>query len=195
MVMQDRKRGLIINMSSLMCKFPIPYLVVYSALKAFLVSFTRGLSEEAKENNITVQCVVPGIVTTKFSGVRKTNFLVTDPETYAKATLRSTGLEVISFGPLTYRLQATAINFFDNYIHEYFARNFAYNFMNNYRLKAIKRNNKIAGCSEEFSNEDYRNYKMFQRVQQLLIHKKKVNKNNNKKKRLVSCLKYNFLLL
>ncbi|RXG59588.1 Very-long-chain 3-oxoacyl-CoA reductase-B [Armadillidium vulgare] len=107
--MQRRERGLIINMSSIVHLFPSPYLLVYASLKQFLVSFSKGLAEETKENNVTVQCVIPGIVTTKFSGARKTNLLITTPESYVTASLRSTGLEVCSYGHLTHRLQVKCL--------------------------------------------------------------------------------------
>ncbi|KAL7630808.1 UNVERIFIED_CONTAM: hypothetical protein RMT77_018979 [Armadillidium vulgare] len=142
--MQRRERGLIINMSSIVHLFPSPYLLVYASLKQFLVSFSKGLAEETKENNVTVQCVIPGIVTTKFSGARKTNLLITTPESYVTASLRSTGLEVCSYGHLTHRLQATTSNFFTKYVHESIVNNFTNGVYSNYRLKAIKRINKMA---------------------------------------------------
>ncbi|KAB7495365.1 Very-long-chain 3-oxoacyl-CoA reductase [Armadillidium nasatum] len=119
--MQRRERGLIINMSSIVHLFPSPYLLVYASLKQFLVSFSKGLAEETKANNVTVQCVIPGIVTTKFSGVRNTNLLITTPESYA-----------------------TTSNFFTNFVHESIVINFTSNFLRNYKLKAIKRINKMA---------------------------------------------------
>ena len=60
--MVERKSGVIINISSLSGLMPTPLLSVYSASKAYVDVFTRGLCEEYKKAGIIVQSVAPGYV-------------------------------------------------------------------------------------------------------------------------------------
>ena len=60
--MADRKSGVVINISSLSGLMPTPMLSVYSATKAYVDVFTRGISAEYKKLGITIQTVAPGYV-------------------------------------------------------------------------------------------------------------------------------------
>ena len=60
--MVERKSGAIINISSLSGLMPTPLLSVYSASKAYVDIFTRGLCDEYKKKGIVVQSVAPGYV-------------------------------------------------------------------------------------------------------------------------------------
>lgn len=56
----------IINMGSLSSFQPVPYINVYGASKAFVLSFSRALNVELKPRGINVICVCPGWVKTEF---------------------------------------------------------------------------------------------------------------------------------
>jgi short-subunit dehydrogenase len=56
----------IINMGSLSSFQPVPYINVYGASKAFVLSFSRALNRELKPRGISVMCVCPGWVKTEF---------------------------------------------------------------------------------------------------------------------------------
>lgn len=60
--MVERKSGIVINISSLSGLMPTPLLSVYSASKAYVDVFSRGLHDEYKKSGITVQSVAPGYV-------------------------------------------------------------------------------------------------------------------------------------
>ena len=47
----------------------MPYFAAYAASKAFVLSFTHALHEEAKRDGVTVTCLCPGYTKTKFSSV------------------------------------------------------------------------------------------------------------------------------
>jgi len=47
--MRARGRGLIVNVASNAAFQPVPYLNVYAATKAFVLSFSEGLAEELRE--------------------------------------------------------------------------------------------------------------------------------------------------
>jgi short-subunit dehydrogenase len=56
----------IINMGSLSSFQPVPYINVYGATKAFVLSFSRALNVELHPRGIGVTCVCPGWVKTEF---------------------------------------------------------------------------------------------------------------------------------
>ena len=65
----------IINMGSLSSFQPVPYINVYGASKAFVLSFSRALGAELKSRGIRVMAVCPGWVRTEFFETA-----VTDPK-------------------------------------------------------------------------------------------------------------------
>ena len=58
--------GRILNTSSIAAFCPTPRMTVYGASKAYVSSFTVGLSEELKRKDITVTAVCPGPMKTEF---------------------------------------------------------------------------------------------------------------------------------
>ncbi|GGE42185.1 oxidoreductase [Agaricicola taiwanensis] len=64
-----RKRGGIINVASTAAFQPGPYMAVYYATKAYVMSLSEALYEEARPYGVTVTAVAPGPVPTEFSSV------------------------------------------------------------------------------------------------------------------------------
>jgi len=64
--MRKAGRGAILNVASGAAFMPTPNLSVYAATKAYVVSFTHGLHEEAKRFGVTVSAVCPGFTRTEF---------------------------------------------------------------------------------------------------------------------------------
>jgi uncharacterized protein len=64
--MVERGRGGIINVASSAGMQPIPYESVYSATKAFVISFTDALHTELRGSGVRVLAVNPGPVPTEF---------------------------------------------------------------------------------------------------------------------------------
>ena len=58
--------GVLINVASLLGLQPTPYLSVYGATKAFVLSFTASLWEEARGSELGVLAVCPGAMQTEF---------------------------------------------------------------------------------------------------------------------------------
>lgn len=65
-VLKKRGRGYILNIGSNAGYQPVPYLNIYAASKAFIISFTRSLRYELKTSGIAVSCVSPGSTDTNF---------------------------------------------------------------------------------------------------------------------------------
>jgi short-subunit dehydrogenase len=67
--MVPRGSGAIINVASMAAYQPVPYNATYAATKAFVLSLSEALHEEAKAHGITVTCLCPGPVRTEFQQV------------------------------------------------------------------------------------------------------------------------------
>ena len=61
-----RKGDAIVNLGSNSSWQPVPYLNVYAASKAYVLSFSRGLGRELKPRGVHVMCVCPGWLKTEF---------------------------------------------------------------------------------------------------------------------------------
>lgn len=62
--MKEQGRGYILNISSMTARIPAPGIAVYSATKAYLRSFGKGLSHELRPFGVTVTTVCPAAVDT-----------------------------------------------------------------------------------------------------------------------------------
>lgn len=58
--------GKILQLASTLSKAPTPYMSVYAASKAFILSFTEALIEELKDTNVTLTALLPGATDTDF---------------------------------------------------------------------------------------------------------------------------------
>lgn len=67
--MQARGQGAVINVASIAAFQPMPYMSVYAATKAFVLSFSTALWAENKARGIYVQCLCPGATETNFAAV------------------------------------------------------------------------------------------------------------------------------
>ncbi|MFT3948429.1 MAG: SDR family NAD(P)-dependent oxidoreductase [Agriterribacter sp.] len=65
-VLKKQGKGYILNIGSNAGYQPVPYLNIYAASKAFIISFTRSLRHELKSSGIIVSCVSPGSTDTNF---------------------------------------------------------------------------------------------------------------------------------
>jgi short-subunit dehydrogenase len=64
--MKERRHGFLMNVASIAGFFPIPYFAQYAATKAFVVNFSRALTEELKPHGVKVSCLCPGPTATNF---------------------------------------------------------------------------------------------------------------------------------
>ncbi|XP_068428782.1 very-long-chain 3-oxoacyl-CoA reductase-B [Clinocottus analis] len=91
--MVEKNRGAILNISSASGMYPVPLLTVYSASKAFVDFFSRGLQAEYKSRGIIIQSVLPFFVATKLSGIKKPTLDKPTPRRYVTAQLNTVGLQ------------------------------------------------------------------------------------------------------
>jgi len=74
-VMVERRRGWILNVSSVAGFQAGPRLAVYAATKAFITSFSEAVREEAKRAGVHVTALCPGLTRTEFQSVSNTEGL------------------------------------------------------------------------------------------------------------------------
>jgi short-subunit dehydrogenase len=65
--MVERRQGKILNVASLAAFQPGPYMAVYYATKAYVLSFSEALWEECRGTGVTVTALCPGPVETRFA--------------------------------------------------------------------------------------------------------------------------------
>ncbi|NXT14167.1 DHB12 reductase, partial [Prunella fulvescens] len=105
-----RSKGIILNIASASGMCPTPLLTLYSATKAFVDYFSRGLHAEYKSKGIIVQSVLPYYVATKMSKIRKPTLDKPSPETYVRAALGTVGLQSQTNGYLPHALMGWVIS-------------------------------------------------------------------------------------
>jgi hypothetical protein len=93
--MIKRRRGAIINVSSLSAFQPMAFNATYAATKAFVNSFTESLHEELRGTGVRVQALCPGFTRTEFqerAGINASDvpgFAWMSPATVADASLHA----------------------------------------------------------------------------------------------------------
>ena len=68
--MYSRRSGHILNISSDVGRRPVPNMAPYVAAKHAVVGFSGSLYREAREHNVKVTVVLPGIIDTHFGGAK-----------------------------------------------------------------------------------------------------------------------------
>lgn len=79
--MVAHKAGHIINVASIAAFQPMPYLSVYAATKAFVLSFSEALWAEVKGDGVNVFALCPGPTDTNFAQVANFNDTMNGPST------------------------------------------------------------------------------------------------------------------
>ena len=69
--MLARRRGWVLNVSSVAAYQPVPDLAVYAATKAFVSSFTEALHEELRGTGVHATALCPGLTPTEFTSVSR----------------------------------------------------------------------------------------------------------------------------
>jgi 17beta-estradiol 17-dehydrogenase / very-long-chain 3-oxoacyl-CoA reductase len=89
--MLKKKKGVIVNISSGFAQVPAPLVAVYTATKAYVDFFSKSLQAEYSSKGIIVQGVLPHVVMTNMSKVRRSGVSVPTPETYVRNAVGTIG--------------------------------------------------------------------------------------------------------
>nr|XP_023399801.1 very-long-chain 3-oxoacyl-CoA reductase-like [Loxodonta africana] len=106
--MVSRRRGIIINVSSLSESRPNPFLAVYSATKVFVRNFSLAVAAEYLSEGVIVQTVSPAVVSTNMNRRLQTGLLVESPEDWARQAVHTLGLSSHTSGCLSHAVQVTS---------------------------------------------------------------------------------------
>ncbi|XP_053123211.1 very-long-chain 3-oxoacyl-CoA reductase-like [Hemicordylus capensis] len=109
--MVARKKGIIINISSLSAMRPFPLIAVYSSTKASVDFFSQALDAEYSSHGIIVQSVLPSFVKSGLTTIFCDSFL-TRAEAYARSALNTVGLTRKTTGCLSHSIQGCALKWF-----------------------------------------------------------------------------------
>ncbi|XP_068130050.1 very-long-chain 3-oxoacyl-CoA reductase-like isoform X6 [Hyperolius riggenbachi] len=110
--MEERKKGLIINIASEAGTRPYPQVSLYCATKVFMDFFSRSLNLDYICNGIDVQCVMPLMVSTNMTKNLRTNLLVKSADDFAREALNTVGLTNRTSGCLSHSIQSYLIDLF-----------------------------------------------------------------------------------
>jgi NAD(P)-dependent dehydrogenase (short-subunit alcohol dehydrogenase family) len=83
--MLPRRKGIIINISSMASQYGIPKVIAYTASKAAIEGMTRAMAVELSPEGILVNCIAPGFIATEMSA----KALNGDPERKQKVLART----------------------------------------------------------------------------------------------------------
>uniref|UniRef100_A0A8P4G7R0 Hydroxysteroid (17-beta) dehydrogenase 3 n=1 Tax=Dicentrarchus labrax TaxID=13489 RepID=A0A8P4G7R0_DICLA len=86
--MENRGKGVIVNISSGIATIPFPLYTLYAASKVFVERFSQGLQAEYKDKGIIIQTVAPFGVSTRLSGYQPINMVTLSPEDFVKYSLQ-----------------------------------------------------------------------------------------------------------
>jgi hypothetical protein len=100
--MVARRRGRILNIASTAAFQPGPFMAVYYATKAYVLSLSQALAEELSGTAVTVTCLCPGVTETEFHGVAGTDAqpLTSGPLAMSAAAVAEAGYRAMTRGRL-----------------------------------------------------------------------------------------------
>ncbi|XP_065901233.1 very-long-chain 3-oxoacyl-CoA reductase-like [Dysidea avara] len=104
--MVEKKKGIVVNMSSAGALSPSPLMNVYSASKIFMDYFSSALHYEYSDKGIIVQSVLPSFVATKMTGITQPSFTAPSAQKYVHDALATIGVQNRTSGTLSHALQA-----------------------------------------------------------------------------------------
>ncbi|XP_050708807.1 very-long-chain 3-oxoacyl-CoA reductase-like [Eriocheir sinensis] len=141
--MVERKRGLILNLSSLSSTIPAPLLAVYGATKSYVRSFSESLGLEVASSGVTIQCLVPGFVVSNMSRIRRPTLMAPSPEVYVSTSLRTAGVEAQTAGYIMHKLQTYFIELARSYLPGCVLESIVLSQLKGFRKRAHKKKNSV----------------------------------------------------
>jgi uncharacterized protein len=100
--MVARGRGRVLNVASTAAFQPGPFMAVYYATKAYVLSLSQALAEETRGTGVTVTCLCPGVTETEFHGVAGTDAqpLTSGPLAMTASSVAQAGYRAMMRGKL-----------------------------------------------------------------------------------------------
>ncbi|XP_066458094.1 17-beta-hydroxysteroid dehydrogenase type 3 [Eleutherodactylus coqui] len=108
--MEQRRKGLILNISSAFGSFPCPLYALYSASKAFVTTFSKALRAEYKSKGIIIQAVTPYGVSTPMTKNQSTNMITKSSRDFVRESLNHVTHGSETFGCLAHAILGCIMN-------------------------------------------------------------------------------------
>ncbi|XP_005167205.2 17-beta-hydroxysteroid dehydrogenase type 3 isoform X5 [Danio rerio] len=102
--MQQRRRGVILNVSSGIAKIPCPIYTLYAASKVFVERFSQGLQAEYISKGVIIQTVAPFGVSTAMTGHQKPDMVTFTAEEFVRSSLKYLKTGDQTYGSITHTL-------------------------------------------------------------------------------------------
>ncbi|KAM4706987.1 17-beta-hydroxysteroid dehydrogenase type 3 [Discoglossus pictus] len=109
--MEQRNKGLILNISSAFGRFPCPLYAIYSASKALVTTFSKALQAEYKSKGIIIQAVTPYGVSTPMTKNPSTDIITKSPGDFVRQSLNYVTLGDETFGCLAHEILGWIISY------------------------------------------------------------------------------------
>jgi len=151
--MVEKRKGLILNVSSASAVLPTPLLSMYSSSKAFVEKFSRDLALETQHFGVTVQCVLPSFVATNMTHF-KPSLTVPSPKQFVRCSMNTLGLEVSSPGYWVHKIQIGFYHFCLFFIRPVFER-LVWKGLYSIRTRAIRRQQRMKMMDEQQQKQQH----------------------------------------
>lgn len=115
-LMEARRSGVVINISSFSALFPTPLLALYSASKIYMDYFSRALTAECASRGVVVQSVLPYYVSTNMIRNPGISLMVPSADQFVNAALKTVGIETRSYGYFAHNILAFLQSFFVKFV-------------------------------------------------------------------------------
>jgi len=133
--MVERKKGAVINISSFSAAIPAPLLSVYSASKSYVDLLSQGMAKEYSSKGITVQCVLPNMVVSNLSKIRRPSLMVPTPNVFVRSALSRLGIDSRTCGFWSHDI----INFIAEIVPRSILVDHVYKEMKSTKARALKK--------------------------------------------------------
>lgn len=135
--MLEKRRGVIVNLSSVSGRRPVPYLGLYSGTKGFVDLFSRSLAAECASRGVLIQSLCPGFVVSKLSGIRRQSLFSPTPEQFVSSAIDRISLPFTT-GYWAHELQ----DFGQSLLPEFLSNKVTMFVLGSVRSRALKKRNK-----------------------------------------------------
>ncbi|XP_067133149.1 inactive hydroxysteroid dehydrogenase-like protein 1 [Centruroides vittatus] len=116
----SKKKGIVVNVSSLSCLSPLPLMSVYSASKSFVTNLSLALNYECRDDDVIIQCLILSFIATKLvhysKFLRKRSTLLPDANEYASSAVKTIATSMLTTGHWWHELQSIIYKIFPNWI-------------------------------------------------------------------------------
>ncbi|XP_043835296.1 testosterone 17-beta-dehydrogenase 3 [Dromiciops gliroides] len=114
--MEIRRKGLILNLSSGVGRFPWPLYSIYSSTKAFVCMFSKALQAEYKEKGIIIQVLTPYSISTSMTKHLNPNLITKTADEFVKESLDFVAVGDETCGCLAHEILAHLIDLIPSWI-------------------------------------------------------------------------------